>query len=206
MAVIDHHTVVVGSTGDQHTFVLLNRPVPAAHRILTEQGLTFRRGPGRPVYLLPPEAAGAEAHRAVATAIHRLLDHTTDFIDLSATARIAHHPPASLTAPAARFDLAHPRARTTTTDPLAGALLQRQGFRPADGGYLLPGHLPEPARIAAVVLADFALDRAGATSLISLGLPTPADIPPTPTQARHTGHQLPRHATPHRTTAPRPAP
>jgi hypothetical protein len=57
MAVTDHHDIFIGSTDDGWTFVVVNRPIRNAARILTGAGSTVRMIEGRTLYLLPPETA-----------------------------------------------------------------------------------------------------------------------------------------------------
>ncbi|MET9832788.1 hypothetical protein ABZ078_26590 [Streptomyces sp. NPDC006385] len=88
MALIDHCDVFIGSTGDGWTFVVLNRPIPHAARILTEAGFTAREHQGRTLYLLPPKTA-QDAHERAGVATYGLLAHTLDLADLAWTTR--HH-------------------------------------------------------------------------------------------------------------------
>jgi hypothetical protein len=84
MALVDHHDVFIGSTDDGHTFVVLNRPIPAARRILTKAGFTAHDHHGRTVYLHPPGTAPDTRERA-GVAMYELLAYTMDFADLSWT-------------------------------------------------------------------------------------------------------------------------
>lgn len=86
MSFVDHAEVFIGSTGDAHTFVVLNRPIRSADRLLTGAGFTARRVNGRTLYLLPPTTS-EEANERAGTAMYGLLSHTHDLVDLSWTTR-----------------------------------------------------------------------------------------------------------------------
>ncbi|RAJ64232.1 hypothetical protein K376_01329 [Streptomyces sp. PsTaAH-130] len=47
MSFVDVPDVFIGSTDDAHTFLVLNRPVPGANRLLTDAGFTARKVNGR---------------------------------------------------------------------------------------------------------------------------------------------------------------
>ena len=107
MAFIDHHDIVIGSTDDGHTFIVINRPIRAAHRILTQNGFTAREHQGRTLYLLPPGTSTQDAHDRAGNALGDLLAHIMDFVDLSSTTRWMDSGPLPMAV--ARFDLSGPR-------------------------------------------------------------------------------------------------
>ncbi len=86
MALTDHHDIFIGSTGDGWTFLVLNRPLRNAARILTGAGFTAREHQGRTLYLLPPEAA-EDAHERAGVAAFGLMAHTLDLVGLAWTTR-----------------------------------------------------------------------------------------------------------------------
>ncbi|MGW5366982.1 hypothetical protein ACWER6_01110 [Streptomyces sp. NPDC004009] len=51
---MDIPDVFIGSTDDGHTFVIINRRIHDADRLLTEAGFLAREHLGRTLYLLPP--------------------------------------------------------------------------------------------------------------------------------------------------------
>ncbi|MFC9131397.1 hypothetical protein ACFT4A_31790 [Streptomyces sp. NPDC057099] len=90
MAFTDHPDVFVGATDDAWTFVILNRRIPGAARMLTGAGFTARQHLGRTIYVLPPETA-EDAHERAGVAVYGLMAHTMDLVDLAWTTR--HHGP-----------------------------------------------------------------------------------------------------------------
>ncbi|AJT62542.1 hypothetical protein T261_0853 [Streptomyces lydicus] len=198
MAFIDHATVVIGSIDDAHTIVVLNHPLRAAHRILTGHGFTRRTQPGRPLYLLPPVSAGKEAHRRAGDALHDLLKHTFDFVDLSWTTRWRESGP--LPKPDAHFDLGGERVTATARSDAARKVLCQYGFQPTATGYTLPASMSEEHQVSLVTRAEIALSMDGLGARIALGFRTPGDIPRAP-QRRSTPQ--PRPVAPVATAKPR---
>jgi hypothetical protein len=181
MALTDHHDVFVGSTGDGWTFVVLNRPIRNAARILTGAGFTAREHQGRTLYLLPPDAA-EDAHERAGVAAYGLMAYTLNLADLAWTTRQYG---ASLAVPpdvAIRFT-DHAVTATAATDQ-AGAILVQHGFTPmgAKQQYTLPPGLGERDALSAVVRAEAHLYTDGISVRIDLGIPTTRDIPPAPTR------------------------
>ncbi|MBJ6622318.1 hypothetical protein [Streptomyces sp. DHE17-7] len=82
MSLLDIPDVFIGSTDDGHTFVILNRRIRDADRLLTEAGFLPREHPGRRLYLLPPGIA-QDVHERAGVAMYGLLAHTHDLVDLS---------------------------------------------------------------------------------------------------------------------------
>ncbi|MEU4205934.1 hypothetical protein AB0B79_34940 [Streptomyces sp. NPDC039022] len=186
MAFIDHNDVVIGSTDDGHTFVLLNRAIPAAQRILTDHGFTARQPstPGRPLYLLPPAYAGEQAHTRTGEAMHFLFQHTWDVSDLSWTTR--WNPDVPLPEPDVHFDVSGERVTATARTDAARRVLADHGFIATGDGYALPAGTDESRQLGAVVQAEIALSMENLGARIGLGFRTPADIPAVP--ARTSGH------------------
>ncbi|MGA5348601.1 hypothetical protein ACPCSQ_23455 [Streptomyces griseoincarnatus] len=58
VSLLDIPDVFIGSTDDGHTFVILNRRIRDADRLLTDAGSLPREHHGRRLYLLPPDSAG----------------------------------------------------------------------------------------------------------------------------------------------------
>ncbi|MEU9344148.1 hypothetical protein AB0D74_23405 [Streptomyces sp. NPDC048278] len=77
---MDIPDVFIGSTDDGHTFVVLNRRLREADRLLTDAGFLAREHLGRKLYLLPPGSA-QDAHERAGVAVYGLLAHTHDLID-----------------------------------------------------------------------------------------------------------------------------
>ncbi|MGW5868234.1 hypothetical protein ACWFRJ_39515 [Streptomyces sp. NPDC055239] len=86
MPLLDIPDVFIGSTDDGHTFVVLNRRIRDADRLLTEAGFHPMQHLGRRLYLLPPGTA-QDAQERAGIAMYGLLAHTHDLIDLSWTTR-----------------------------------------------------------------------------------------------------------------------
>ncbi|MCD9193429.1 hypothetical protein [Streptomyces albireticuli] len=174
MAFIDHHDVFVGSTDDGHTFIVLNRRIRTAHRALIVHGFTAREHQGRTLYLLPPDTSPEEAHHRTGDALHHLLTHTTDFVDLSWTTRFLGTGP--LPKAVVRFDLSHRHVTALAHSEAAHTVLEQHGFVPAPEGYALPTELSERESVSAVARAEAHLWSLGLGSEIALGLPTPQAI------------------------------
>lgn len=181
MALTDHHDVFIGSTGDGWTFVVLNRPIRNAARILTRAGFTAREHQGRPLYLLPPETA-EDAHERAGVAAYGLMAHTLDLVDLAWTTRQhgatpSHEPDVTI-----RFT-DHAVTATAATGQ-ADALLVQHGFVAAEAKrqYALPSGLGERDAVSAVVRAEAHLYAHGISARIDLGIATPQDIPPAPSR------------------------
>jgi len=180
MAFIDHHDVFVGSTTDGHTFVTINRDLPAAHRILTRNGFTTREHQGRTLYLLPPTSA-QEAHDRTGHALHELLPHTMDIVDLSWTTRWMDSGPLPETG--ARFDLSEGRVTATVDADAAREVLEQHAFQRTPTGYALPGETSERESVGIVARAEIHLWALGHGVEVTLGIPTPDAIPPAPSRA-----------------------
>ncbi|MFI0776166.1 hypothetical protein [Streptomyces sp. NPDC021212] len=179
MAFIDHHDVFVGSTTDGHTFIALNRSLPAAHRILTRNGFTAREHQDRTLYLLPPTSA-PEAHDRTGQVLHELLPHTMDFADLSWTTRWMDSGPLPQTG--AHIDLSDGRVTATADTDVAREVLEQHGFQRTPTGYALPGEIGERERVGIVVRAEIHLWALGHGVEVSLGFPTPDAISPAPSR------------------------
>ncbi|GAA3500723.1 hypothetical protein GCM10019016_078300 [Streptomyces prasinosporus] len=179
MALIDHSDVFIGSTGDGWTFVVLNRPIRNASRILTGAGFTAREHQGRTLHLLPPETA-EDAHERAGVAAYGLLAHTMDFVDLAWTTRQRGAIPAAQPDVSFRFT-DHAVTATAATDR-ARAILARHRFTPsADGSlYVLAAGLSERAVVSSVVQTEAHLHADGISVRIDLGIATLQDIPPAP--------------------------
>ncbi|MGW2650800.1 hypothetical protein ACWC2T_39450 [Streptomyces sp. NPDC001393] len=198
MAFTDHHAVFVGSTDDGHTFVVVNQPIRSAHRILTTSGFTAREHQGRTLYLLPPSTSREEAHNRTGEALHQLLAHTMDFVDLNWTTRYHESGPAPK--PTVHFDLSDGHITATAHTQDARGVLEQHGFTPTAAGYTLPYELGERESVGIVARAETHLWSLGLPSEIRLGLPTPKAItttrgrtqattptpPPAPQRHRHT--------------------
>ncbi|MER5782632.1 hypothetical protein ABT104_13030 [Streptomyces mobaraensis] len=191
MAFIDHHDVFVGSTDDGHTFIVLNRRIRTAHRALTASGFTAHEHNGRTLYLLPPGTSTEEAHDRTGEALHHLLPHTMDFIDLSWTTR--HLSTGPLPTAAVRFDLSDGRVTAITHVPTAREVLAQHGFGLTPQGYVLPAKLGEREAVGAVARTEAHLWSLGLASEVTLGLPTPKDIPAAP---GHTSTTAPAQQSP----------
>lgn len=179
MALTDHHDVFIGSTGDGWTFVVLNRPIRNAARILTGAGFTARKHRGRTLYLLPPETA-EDAHEHAGVAAYGLMTHTLDFVDLAWTTRQHGVNPAARPDVTIRFT-DHAVTATAATDQSI-AILGQHGFTPTGTRrqYELPPGHGERDALSAVVHAEAHLYTDGISVRIDLGIATIQDIPPAP--------------------------
>ncbi|MEU9396949.1 hypothetical protein AB0D86_44035 [Streptomyces sp. NPDC048324] len=179
MAITDHHDVFIGSTGDGWTFVVLNRPIRNAARILTGAGFTAREHQGRTLYLLPPETA-EDGHERASVAIYGLLAHTMDLVDLAWTTRQHGANPAAQ--PDVTVWFTDHAVTATAATGQAAAILAQYGFTPtgAKRQYTLPPGLGERDALNAVVRAEAHLYTDGISVRIDLGIATPQDIPPAP--------------------------
>ncbi|MCC2276235.1 hypothetical protein LKL35_12540 [Streptomyces sp. ET3-23] len=182
MAFTDHHAVFVGSTDDGHTFIVLNQPIRSAHRILTTSGFTTREHQGRTLYLLPPNTSSEEAHNRTGEALHELLAHTMDFVDLSWTTRYLDAGPVPKAV--VHFDLSNGHVTATTHTQAADDVLEQHGFTPTPAGYTLPSELGERECVGAVARAEAHLWSIGLASEARLGLPTPEAITAAPGRTR----------------------
>ncbi|MFF6783781.1 hypothetical protein [Streptomyces sp. NPDC012510] len=182
MALTDHHDVFIGSTGDGWTFVVLNRPLRNAARVLTAAGFTARKHQGRTLYLLPPETA-EDAHERAGVAAYGLMAHTLDLVDLAWTTR--QHGASPATQPDVSIGFADGTVTATADTDQAGAILVQYGFAPtgAKQQYGLPPELGERDALSAVVRAEAHLYADGISVRIDLGIATPQDIPPAPTRS-----------------------
>ncbi|MGW0710500.1 hypothetical protein ACWD4G_31860 [Streptomyces sp. NPDC002643] len=184
MAIIDHHDVFVGSTDDAWTFLVLNRPIRGAARILTAAGFTTRAHRGRTLYLLPPETA-EDAHERAGIAAYGLMAHTLDFADLAWTTRHPHTH-AHGARPEVTIDFHNGTVTAIALTTRAGEILTQHGFTPtpavtqAARPYALPAALGEIDALTAVVRAETHLSAVGITVRVGLGIPTPDGIPPAP--------------------------
>ncbi|MFD7137018.1 hypothetical protein [Streptomyces sp. NPDC059894] len=190
MALTDHHDVFIGATGDGHTFLVLNRPIPQATRILTDAGFTARRHHGRTLYLLPPDTA-EDAHERAGVAAYGLMAHTHDLVDLAWTTR--HHNGAQ-DPPDVTLRFTDGTVTATAATNAAHAVLLQHGFTPTerDGDYELPSALSERTTLSAVVSAEAHLHVHGVSVHVDLGIPTVQDIPPAP--PRPNAASVPTHA------------
>ncbi|NGO49439.1 hypothetical protein [Streptomyces ureilyticus] len=177
MALTDHHDVFIGSTGGGWTFVVLNRPLRNAARILTGAGFTAREHQGRTLFLLAPETA-EDAHERAGVAAYGLMAHTLDFVDLAWTTRQHGASPAARPEVTIRFT-DHAVTATAATDR-ADAILVQYGFAPAGvkRQYALPPGLGERDALSAVVRAEAHLYADGISVRIDLNIATWRDIPP----------------------------
>ncbi|MFD5751487.1 hypothetical protein [Streptomyces sp. NPDC127033] len=179
MALTDHHDVFIGSTGDGHTFLVLNRRIRGAERLLTEAGFTARSHHGRTVYLLPPSTT-KDAFERASVAEYHLLAHTMDFVDLAATTRYSAAGPTP--EPDVHFRFADGAATATTGVNRAGVVLTLHGFTPGTAGtpYTLAPGLDERDAVNTVARAEAHLYAEGFGVSIDLGIATPEAIPPAP--------------------------
>ncbi|KUM99919.1 hypothetical protein AQI95_35995 [Streptomyces yokosukanensis] len=181
MAVTDHHDVFVGSTDDGFTFVLLNRSIRGAHRILTGAGFTVHRHQGRTLYLLPPETA-QDAHECAGIAVYGLMAHTMDLVDLAWSTL---HPSTTTSEPEATIRFHNSTVTAAAVTDRAGAVLVQHGFTPTGTTreYALPAGLGEADAVNAVVRAETHLYTLGVRVRVNLGIPTLRDIPPAPSRS-----------------------
>ncbi|MEU9411693.1 hypothetical protein AB0E08_39180 [Streptomyces sp. NPDC048281] len=177
MSLLDIPDVFIGSTDDGHTFVILNRRLRDADRLLTEAGFLAHEHHGRKLYLLPPGTT-QDAHERAGVAVHGLLAHTHDLIDLSWTTRWSPGPPAD--DPHLHFQFRDGSVAVTAKTTNARSLLEQHGFTlTADGSSYRPrGGLDERGLLGAVTAAETHAYAHGLRVRVGLGIPTPADIPP----------------------------
>ncbi|MFF3501133.1 hypothetical protein [Streptomyces sp. NPDC003247] len=197
MALTDHHDVFIGATGDGHTFLVLNRPIPQATRILTDAGFTARQHQGRTLYILPPDTA-EDAHERAGVAAYGLMAHTHDLVDLAWTTR--HHDGAQ-NPPDVTFRFTDGTVTATAATHAAHAVLVRHGFTPTeqDGDYELPSALSERTTLSTVVSAEAHLHADGVSVHVDLGIPTVQDIPATRPRPNSTSMSAPTVAVTRRT-------
>jgi hypothetical protein len=180
MAITDHHDVFIGSTDDGWTFVIVNRPIRNAHRMLTGAGFAAREHKGHTLYLLPPQT-GEDAHERAGVAAYGLMAHTMDLVDLAWTTR---HPSASGAEPEATIRFHDGTVTATALTDSAGKVFAQNGFTPAKASqeYTLPAGLSESDAVNAVVRAETHLHSYGVRVRVDLGIPTLQDIPPAPSR------------------------
>ncbi|MFD8351473.1 hypothetical protein ACFV1X_21350 [Streptomyces coelicoflavus] len=183
MTITDHHDIFIGSTNDGWTFLLLNRPVPHATRILTGAGFTAREHQGRTVYLLPPETS-EDAHERTGVAAYGLMTHTHDLVDLAWTTR--PHPAGTTARPHVNIRFHDGFVTASATTDQAQAILAQHGFTNADTAqhFTLPDGLSEPDTLGAVIRAEAHLFTHGLRVRVDLGIATVQDIPPAQHRAR----------------------
>ncbi|WP_435059149.1 hypothetical protein [Streptomyces sp. bgisy060] len=176
MSVLDIPDVFIGSTDDGHTFVILNRRIRNAYRHLTEAGFLPHMRLGRTLYLLPPGTAQDAQERAGA-AMYGLLAHTYDLVDLSWTTRWSPQKPAG--DPDLHFQFGDGTVTVTASTTTARSLLEQHGFTPTPDGALYHPRddLDERGLLGAVSAAEAHAYADGLSAHVSLGIPTPADIP-----------------------------
>ncbi|WP_183154829.1 hypothetical protein [Streptomyces shenzhenensis] len=176
MSFVDVPDVFIGATEDAHTFVVLNRPVPDANRLLTDAGFTTHKVNGRTIYLLPPTTA-EEANEQAGTAMYGLLAHTHDLVDLSSTTQCSPH--ATEPEPDVRFTLTDTTLTATAITAEARSLLEQHGLTPSGHGtsYQPATPLNTADLLYAVVRAEAHAHALGITVRVELGIPTPDAIP-----------------------------
>ncbi|MEU4259116.1 hypothetical protein AB0B42_28740 [Streptomyces fradiae] len=176
MSLLDIPDVFIGSTDDGHTFVILNRRIRDADRLLTEAGFLPREHLGRRLYLLPPGTA-QDVHERAGVAMYGLLAHTHDLVDLSWTTRWSPDQPAG--EPDLQFKFGDGAVAVTASTTTALLLLEQHGFVPtADGAsYRTRDGLDERGLLGAVTAAEAHAYTHGLSARVHLGIPTPADIP-----------------------------
>ena len=181
MALIDHADVFIGSTDDGWTFVVLNRPIRNAARLLTGAGFTPREHQGRTLYLLPPETA-EDAHERAGVAAYGLLAHTHDLVDLAWTTRQQSASPTAQ--PNVTILFTNRVVTATTATEQAAAILTQHGFTPtgAKQQYRLPPELGESDALSAVIGAEAHFHVHGISVRVGLGIATLHDIPPAPSR------------------------
>ncbi|AUH40544.1 hypothetical protein CXR04_10050 [Streptomyces sp. CMB-StM0423] len=169
----------IGSTDDAHTFVVINRRIPDADRMLAEAGFQAREHHGRTLYVLPPATAQSSHERAGAI-MYGLLAHTHDLIDFSWTTLWSPDRPVSN--PDLHFRFSDNTVSVTAKSATARSILEQHHFIPmADGAsYRPPDKLSKRGLISAVTLTDGHAHAHGLDVRISLGIPTLADIPAAP--------------------------
>ncbi|MFD8814337.1 hypothetical protein ACFV23_23300 [Streptomyces sp. NPDC059627] len=176
MSILDVPDVFIGSTDDGHTFVILNRHIRDAHRLLTTAGLVPRERLDRTLYLLPPDTTQDVRERA-GLAMYRLLAHTHDLVDLAWTTRQSPGQPAG--APDLHFQFGDGTVAATASTTTARSLLEQHSFVPtADAASYRPQDgLDERGLLSAVTAAEAHAYAHGLNALVRLGIPAPADIP-----------------------------
>ncbi|AKN73736.1 hypothetical protein QR97_31965 [Streptomyces sp. PBH53] len=176
MSFVNVPDVFIGSTDDGHTFVVLNRPIRGANRMLTGAGFTARRINDRTVYLLPPTTA-EEVNERAGIAMYGLLAHTPDVVDLSWTTQ--GNPQDAQPEPSISFTLTSTSFSVTATTEVARLLLEHHGFaRSADDTSYQPAMpLGMPHLLGAVVRTQAHARSYGITVHVELGIPTPDAIP-----------------------------
>ncbi|MFD7957125.1 hypothetical protein ACFV4X_26980 [Streptomyces ardesiacus] len=176
MSLLEIPDVFVGSTDDGHTFVVLNRRIRDADRLLTGAGFLPREHLHRRLYLLPPGTA-QDAHERAGVAMYALLAHTHDLVDLSWTTRWSPDQPAG--GPDLRFQFGDGTVAVTASTTAARLLLEQHGFVPtADGAsYRTRDGLDERGLLGAVTAAEAHAYAHGLSARVHLGIPTPSDIP-----------------------------
>ncbi|CAM5569982.1 hypothetical protein [Streptomyces aurantiogriseus] len=181
MALTDHHDVFIGSTGDGWTFVVLNRRIRNAARILTGAGFTAREHQGRMLFLLPPETA-EDAHERAGVSAYGLMAYTLDLVDLAWTTR--QHDASPAAQPDVSISFTDDKVTATAATDQAAAILVRHGFTSAGAKrqYGLPPRLGERDALSAVVRAEAHLYADGISVRIDLGIATTQDIPPAPSR------------------------
>ncbi|MEV7795541.1 hypothetical protein AB0O68_26645 [Streptomyces sp. NPDC087512] len=177
MSLLDIPDVFIGSTDDGHTFVIINRRIHDADRLLTEAGFLAREHLGRTLYLLPPGTA-QDAHDRAGVAMYGLLAHTHDLIDLCWTTRWS--PGSPVADPEIRFHFCDGAVAVTARTAAARSLLERHGFTPNGSSYRPPDGLDERRLLGAVTAAETHAYTHGLSVRVDLGIPTPSDIPPAP--------------------------
>ncbi|WP_167501685.1 hypothetical protein [Streptomyces malaysiensis] len=176
MSLLDIPDVFIGSTDDGYTFIVLNRRVRDADRMLAEAGFLAREHLGRTLYLLPPGTA-QDAHERAGIAMYGLLAHTHDLVDLSWTTRWSpDHPVAD---PDLRFQIGDGTVAVTAGTTTACSLLEQHGFTPTTNGssYRPPNGLDERGLLGAITAAETHAYTHGLSVRVGLGIPTPADVP-----------------------------
>ncbi|ULR48490.1 hypothetical protein [Streptomyces deccanensis] len=196
MALTDHHDIFIGSTDDGWTFVIINRPIRNAARILTSAGFTARTHQGRTLYLLPPETV-EDAHERAGIAAYGLMAHTMDLVDLAWTTR---YPSTGGAEPDATFRFHDGTVTATALTDRASEVLAQNCFAPtkASREYALPAGLSERDAVNAVVRAETHLYSYGIPVRVGLGIPTLQDIPPAPSRPAATPAPLPPDQARHR--------
>ncbi|QQC92693.1 hypothetical protein [Streptomyces alfalfae] len=176
MSLLDIPDVFIGSTDDGHTFVLLNRRIRDADRLLTEAGFHSREHHGRRLYLLPP-ATAQDVNERAGVAMYALLAHTHDLVDLSWTTRWSPGQPAG--GPDLQFEFGDGTVAVTASTTAARLLLEQHGFvSTADGASYRPRDgFDQRGLLGAVTAAEAHAYAHGLSARVRLGIPTPADIP-----------------------------
>lgn len=182
MSLLDIPDVFIGSTDDGHTFVVLNRRIRDADRLLTDAGFLAHEHLGRTLYLLPP-GTDQDAHERAGVAMYGLLAHTLDLVDLSSTTRWSPDTPEA--APDLRFQFTDGTVTATARTSAARSLLEQHGFVHAKDGssYHLPPGLEQRILLGVVTAAEAHAYTHGLTVRVGLGIPTPTDIPAAPRRA-----------------------